>query len=208
MKIGNSRSCSNQQQNQPSWHIIIASRWIGRTIYVLNIYSERFMDRILEYGIHGRVHLKCTNQEHSLLIWFICICLQTTSACICSLQKIIRSGDVYSIHRRANKVSSCISKSKENIQILYRVAFFFFHSCIHRYIFSRRCEWFSFSISPFILFYLFIFAMSVCQLTHLFSVWVSSRGNLFGSMLFEYLYVYWKYWHHCLYAALLVTYSK
>lgn len=86
----------------------------------------------IEYEIHGRVHLKCTNQEHSLLIWFICICCRRTSACSCSVQKIIRSGDVYSIHRRANKVSSCISKSKENIQILYRVAvcfFFFFLFC-------------------------------------------------------------------------------
>lgn len=146
---------------------------------MLHIYSDRFMDRILECGIHGRVHLKCTNQEHSLLICFICICLQTTFACICSLQKIIRSGDVYSIHRRANKVSSCISKSKENIQILYRVAFFS----------SSVCS-FSFSIFPFILFHLFTFAMSVCQLAHLFSVWVSSRGNLFGLMLFEYVYVY------------------
>lgn len=142
----------------------------------------------IECGIHGRVHLKCTSQEHSLVICCICICCRQLTCVVVACKRLFVVG-MFTVCRESD-IKCRHAYRKKTSQILY-----------------RRFVLISFVFSSLLL-SLSVFVVGFCNVcmstaTSVRCMSVSSRNPLAFVVSKHGL----KYCNHCLYA-LSVTYSK
>lgn len=163
---------------------ISAFGWIGAHSYAAYLFWP-FHASHIECGIHGRVHLKCTNQEHSLLIWFICICCRRLLHVVVACKRLFVVG-MFTVY------------TGERIK------------CRHAYRNRKKTTKFYivllFSMLLSLASYFFFFSQCLYVNWHICSVYEFHPGGI--CLAWCCLNTCSKHCNHCLSAALLVTYSK